>query len=364
MARRSAFGAGTAVATALLAAYAGSALLECFINPYIGVRPQISRVQRWAEAETDLVVPMTEAPIFLTPIDVVTGECDVSSLPEEMGVYGVYDSSDRLQYIGLSRNIQKSVEAHGKAIGIQEVGDLITSVRCFEMPDGSKEDGDLGKGRMQGSLRGVAASLAAVAYGSHRTPREKVARPKARPKARQIPGPRNAKVLLNNLVSKTLRRSLLAGDVVYDVTLADDTWRANVRIYGLEEDQPLKFSGFGSTEKEAELRAAEAALAKLPPAPFVEPRYPKPQDAAAWVVEQLDAAEAVEVDSTMADVLPTIAHVAAQLEVEASFNLEEEPCRVVLMKKPLISWAPEEVRSILVSRKTEGGKLAAAMHGR
>lgn len=29
--------------------------LECFINPYIGVRPQISRVQRWAEAETDLV---------------------------------------------------------------------------------------------------------------------------------------------------------------------------------------------------------------------------------------------------------------------------------------------------------------------
>jgi len=212
--------------------------------------------------------------------------------------------------------------------------------------------------------RGVAASLAAVAYGSHRTPREKVARPKARPKARQIPGPRNAKVLLNNLVSKTLRRSLLAGDVVYDVTLADDTWRANVRIYGLEEDQPLKFSGFGSTEKEAELRAAEAALAKLPPAPFVEPRYPKPQDAAAWVVEQLDAAEAVEVDSTMADVLPTIAHVAAQLEVEASFNLEEEPCRVVLMKKPLISWAPEEVRSILVSRKTEGGKLAAAMRAR
>ena len=140
MARRSAFGAGTAVATALLAAYAGSVLLECFINPYIGVRPQISRVQRWAEAETDLVVPMTEAPIFLTPVDVVTGECDVSSLPEEMGVYGVYDSSDRLQYIGLSRNIQKSVEAHGKAIGIQEVGDLITSVRCFEMPDGSKEE--------------------------------------------------------------------------------------------------------------------------------------------------------------------------------------------------------------------------------
>lgn len=95
---------------------------------------------RWAEAETDLVVPMTEAPIFLTPVDVVTGECDVSSLPEEMGVYAVYDTSERLQYIGLSRNIQKSVETHGKAIGIQEVGDLVGSVKCVEMPEGSKEE--------------------------------------------------------------------------------------------------------------------------------------------------------------------------------------------------------------------------------
>ncbi|CAL1130280.1 unnamed protein product [Cladocopium goreaui] len=99
-----------------------------------------SHLTRWAEAETDLVVPMTEAPIFLTPVDVVTGECDVSSLPEEMGVYAVYDTSERLQYIGLSRNIQKSVETHGKAIGIQEVGDLVGSVKCVEMPEGSKEE--------------------------------------------------------------------------------------------------------------------------------------------------------------------------------------------------------------------------------
>ena len=55
------------------------------------------------------------------------------------GVYAVYDGAERLQYIGLSRNIQKSVATHGKAIGITEVGDLIGSVKCAEMPDGSKD---------------------------------------------------------------------------------------------------------------------------------------------------------------------------------------------------------------------------------
>eukprot|EP00435_Cladocopium_sp_Y103_P019216 s2770_g4.t1 len=128
-------------AAALLAAH-GSGLLQGFVG---WARPAHSRLPgshlpRRAEAETDLVVPMTEAPIFLTPVDVVTGECDVSSLPEEMGVYAVYDTSERLQYIGLSRNIQKSVETHGKAIGIQEVGDLVGSVKCVEMPEGSKEE--------------------------------------------------------------------------------------------------------------------------------------------------------------------------------------------------------------------------------
>ncbi|CAK9042826.1 unnamed protein product [Durusdinium trenchii] len=39
-----------------------------------------------------------------------------------------------------SRNMQKSVATHAKAIGIKEVGDLIGSVRCAEMPDGSKEE--------------------------------------------------------------------------------------------------------------------------------------------------------------------------------------------------------------------------------
>eukprot|EP00435_Cladocopium_sp_Y103_P006391 s712_g2.t1 len=204
------------------------------------------------------------------------------------------------------------------------------------------------------------------------------------------------KVLLNNLVSKTLRRSLLAGDVVYELHKGQQTKTlvATVRVYGLEEDQPLEFAGSGGTQKEAELRAAEAALAALPRAPSFEPRYPKPQDAAAWVTDQLKTMDTVELDSTMADVLPTLAHLPASLQTTAwlgsalwlqtgfckSFNLEEpagagelelpgpggaqeEPCRVVV-SKGFTATLPKEVRSILVSRTTEGGKLAAAMRAR
>ncbi|CAL1137011.1 unnamed protein product [Cladocopium goreaui] len=68
----------------------------------------------------------------------------------------------------------------------------------------------------------------------------------------------------------------------------------------------------------------------------------------------------------MADVLPTLAHLPESLQTTASFNLEEEPCRVVVSKGGAVTAVtlPKEVRSILVSRKTEGGKLAAAMRAR
>ncbi|CAK9049740.1 Bifunctional monothiol glutaredoxin-S16 [Durusdinium trenchii] len=125
---------------AALAVACGVACSTTFIGAWRRM-PAVHKVERWAESDTELMVPpMTEAPIFLTPVDVVTGELDVSSLPEEMGVYAVYDGDERLQYIGLSRNMQKSVATHAKAIGIKEVGDLIGSVRCAEMPDGSKEE--------------------------------------------------------------------------------------------------------------------------------------------------------------------------------------------------------------------------------
>jgi Grx4 family monothiol glutaredoxin len=75
----------------------------------------------------------------MTDVDPITAELDVSTIPEEMGVYAVYNEDSRLQYIGLSRNMQKSVSNHAESIGPSESGTLISSVRIVEMPGESKE---------------------------------------------------------------------------------------------------------------------------------------------------------------------------------------------------------------------------------
>jgi len=85
------------------------------------------------------VKPMSAAGVYPTYVDVMTGELDVSGLPDEMGVYAVYDEDSRLMYIGLSRQISKSIAGHADAIGIQDVGSVIRDVRCLEMPGQSKE---------------------------------------------------------------------------------------------------------------------------------------------------------------------------------------------------------------------------------
>ena len=46
-------------------------------------------------------------------------------------------------------------------------------------------------------------------------------------------------IRLNNLVSKTLRRSLLAGDVVYELQ-KDGPYEVAVRVHGLEDVNPKK----------------------------------------------------------------------------------------------------------------------------
>eukprot|EP00440_Ansanella_granifera_P004034 gb/GFBE01004379.1/.p1 GENE.gb/GFBE01004379.1/~~gb/GFBE01004379.1/.p1 ORF type:complete len:447 (+),score=82.72 gb/GFBE01004379.1/:1-1341(+) len=112
--------------------------------PMLGSRSQASwRSLRRADADAmELMMetpPLDEADEYNMNVDVISGEIDISVLPEEMGVYAIYDSSGRLQYIGLSRQIQKSVENHAKSIGLPEVLDLISTVRCVEMPGESKE---------------------------------------------------------------------------------------------------------------------------------------------------------------------------------------------------------------------------------
>lgn len=98
-------------------------------------------VARWAGPDDSEAQPpsMSQAGVYMTDVDAITAELDVSNLPEETGVYAVYDVNSKLQYIGLSRQISKSVEAHAKAIGASEAGSLISSVRALPMPGESKE---------------------------------------------------------------------------------------------------------------------------------------------------------------------------------------------------------------------------------
>mmetsp|Transcript_18376 Transcript_18376/g.50425 ORF Transcript_18376/g.50425 Transcript_18376/m.50425 type:complete len:467 (-) Transcript_18376:32-1432(-) len=83
--------------------------------------------------------PMSDASVYVTEVDPITAQLDVSALPSEMGVYAVFDLTGNLQYIGLSRDMRKSVAGHADAIGLQEVGGLIAQVRCLEMPGQGKD---------------------------------------------------------------------------------------------------------------------------------------------------------------------------------------------------------------------------------
>jgi len=92
-----------------------------------------------ADATTAAVPSLSEAPVFLTEVDPLTGQLDLSGVPNTMGVYAVFDDNSQLQYIGLSKQMSRSVSDHAENIGIQEAGMLISSVKCLEMPDAPKE---------------------------------------------------------------------------------------------------------------------------------------------------------------------------------------------------------------------------------
>eukprot|EP00933_Yihiella_yeosuensis_P044989 TRINITY_DN40293_c0_g1_i1.p1 TRINITY_DN40293_c0_g1~~TRINITY_DN40293_c0_g1_i1.p1 ORF type:complete len:442 (-),score=104.85 TRINITY_DN40293_c0_g1_i1:41-1366(-) len=89
--------------------------------------------------ETSSAPPLANAPVYMTPVDQLSGELDLSGLPQEMGVYAVYDEGSRLQYIGLSKDISKSVARHADNFGILEAGRKIAEVKCAEMPGQSKD---------------------------------------------------------------------------------------------------------------------------------------------------------------------------------------------------------------------------------
>mmetsp|Transcript_37648 Transcript_37648/g.86934 ORF Transcript_37648/g.86934 Transcript_37648/m.86934 type:complete len:440 (+) Transcript_37648:58-1377(+) len=83
--------------------------------------------------------PLAEASVFILEQDVVTGEPDTAGLPSEMGVYAVFDEASVLRYVGLTRQLDKSIRAHAKSIGVEEASQLISSVYFHEMPGSTKD---------------------------------------------------------------------------------------------------------------------------------------------------------------------------------------------------------------------------------
>jgi len=51
------------------------------------------------------------------------------------GVYAVYDASNTLQYVGISRKVNISIATH-----LESLPELVASVKIFEMPESGKEE--------------------------------------------------------------------------------------------------------------------------------------------------------------------------------------------------------------------------------
>ncbi|CAE8657201.1 unnamed protein product, partial [Polarella glacialis] len=134
--------AAAAAAAAVLSS--GGAGLVAFSLGFFGARSPTSarsqalRVARAAGTEVDAPL-LAEATIYTPMVDPFSGALDCENIPEEMGVYAVYDDQSRLQYIGLSRDISKSIEAHAKTIGDPLAARIIASVKVAEMPGARKE---------------------------------------------------------------------------------------------------------------------------------------------------------------------------------------------------------------------------------
>lgn len=128
--------------TPVLPALAGLAALGLLRQSFVSGPQRLpalhGRVVARQAAEEE-VPSLDSANIFITEPDAMTGELDVSGVPDGMGVYAVYSEKGLLQYIGLSKKISASVQMHADAMGLGDAPSLIASVKCLEMPGESKE---------------------------------------------------------------------------------------------------------------------------------------------------------------------------------------------------------------------------------
>lgn len=80
---------------------------------------------------------ISDAPEYKPEVDAISGELDLSSVPDGMGIYAVFNNEKKLQYVGLSRNLRKSLTGHAEAIGGQ-AGLTMASIHVWERPDATK----------------------------------------------------------------------------------------------------------------------------------------------------------------------------------------------------------------------------------
>lgn len=82
---------------------------------------------------------LSGASIYHMEYDHDTGELQDSNLPEGTGIYAVFDKEGKLHYVGLSKQIRKTVQNHAKAIGPAEAPFLISDVKCAEVKGDAKD---------------------------------------------------------------------------------------------------------------------------------------------------------------------------------------------------------------------------------
>lgn len=95
-----------------------------------------SPARTWTIRQAAALSDVAACPIGVDP---ATAELDISSVPEESGIYAIYDEDGRARYIGLSKKMRASVEGHIRALG-PLAGSLIAAVKCVAMPGQTKDE--------------------------------------------------------------------------------------------------------------------------------------------------------------------------------------------------------------------------------
>mmetsp|Transcript_59703 Transcript_59703/g.131089 ORF Transcript_59703/g.131089 Transcript_59703/m.131089 type:complete len:500 (+) Transcript_59703:113-1612(+) len=80
------------------------------------------------------------AKLLFPAVDRTSSRMDFSSFPAGPAVYAVYDSDKAVQYIGMSKQLRRSIIGHSIAFGDEEASDRISAVRVLPLPtDVTKE---------------------------------------------------------------------------------------------------------------------------------------------------------------------------------------------------------------------------------